>query len=269
MTKRPDQHPGSRPAPPAHPFEPRQGQGPLAGLDPRAKFLAALGFTLLVALSTDHASLLCGLLAGGLLLAFSGLNPRALLKRSLAVNLFVLFLWLFLPWQIAWNGGGLQLKGNPGWFEAALGVTLKVNAIFLVFNAFVAATRINDLLHALAHLKLPHKLVILFLLFHRYIFVIHGEYLRLLQAMKVRGFRPGSNLHTYKSLANLVGMLLVRSFERSERVYQAMLCRGFSGTFWLLDHFHWHRRDWVFCWLWLAVLCAIWLAPRALGNGIN
>ena len=48
-------------------------------------------------------------------------------------------------------------------------------------------------------------------------------------------------------LAWLVGVLVVRSIERSERVYQAMLCRGFAGTFWLLDHFVWRPADTLFC----------------------
>ncbi|MFP4657714.1 MAG: energy-coupling factor transporter transmembrane component T family protein, partial [Desulfonatronovibrionaceae bacterium] len=42
---------------------------------------------------------------------------------------------------------------------------------------------------------------------------------------------PGTNMRTYKTFAHIVGMILIRSFERAERVQQAMLCRGFSGRF--------------------------------------
>jgi cobalt/nickel transport system permease protein len=49
--------------------------------------------------------------------------------------------------------------------------------------------------------------------------------------MKIRGFAPRTNLHTYRSYAYLVGMLFVRAAARAERVHQAMRCRGFDGRF--------------------------------------
>ncbi|NIR17569.1 MAG: cobalt ECF transporter T component CbiQ, partial [Desulfobacterales bacterium] len=60
---------------------------------------------------------------------------------------------------------------------------------------------------------------------YRYIHVIYLEYVRLLNAMKVRCFHPRSDVHTYKAYAHLVGMMLLKSYDRSERVYGAMLCR--------------------------------------------
>jgi cobalt/nickel transport system permease protein len=67
--------------------------------------------------------------------------------------------------------------------------------------------------------------------------VLREEYLRLRGAMKVRGFRPGTNWHTYRSFGYLVGMMLVRAIERSERILGAMKCRGFSGRIYLLQNF--------------------------------
>jgi cobalt/nickel transport system permease protein len=61
--------------------------------------------------------------------------------------------------------------------------------------------------------------------------------------MKARAFRPAFSLHTYRSYANLVGMLLVRSVDRAERVHAAMLCRGYTGRFWFHDHFRFTRLD--------------------------
>ena len=62
-----------------------------------------------------------------------------------------------------------------------------------------------------------------------------------------RGFRPRLDRHTYRSLGYLVGMLLVRSFDRAERILAAMKCRGFQGHFFILDHFAFGRRDAAFC----------------------
>ena len=57
-------------------------------------------------------------------------------------------------------------------------------------------------------------------------------------------FGRAMNGHSYRSLGYLVGMLLVHSFDRSERVLAAMKCRGFCGRYYLLDHFAFvPRRD--------------------------
>ncbi len=77
--------------------------------------------------------------------------------------------------------------------------------------------------------------------------VLHREYLRLRAAMKARGFRPRLDRHTYRSFGYLVGMLLVRSLDRAERIAAAMKCRGFRGHFFMLDHFAFSRRDVSFC----------------------
>jgi cobalt/nickel transport system permease protein len=76
---------------------------------------------------------------------------------------------------------------------------------------------------------MPDKIVHLISFAYRYIHVIHTEYGRQLNAMKIRGFYPKSNLHTYKTYAYLVGMLLVKSYDRAKRVQAAMLCRGLIG----------------------------------------
>ena len=56
-------------------------------------------------------------------------------------------------------------------------------------------------------------------------------------------FEPSTSLRTYKTFANLVAMLLLKSYDRAERVYDAMLCRGFKGRYYVLDHFHLTGKD--------------------------
>ena len=73
--------------------------------------------------------------------------------------------------------------------------------------------------------------------------MIYLEYERLRNAMRVRGFKPKTNWHTYKSFAYLVGMLLVKSLDRAERIRKAMLCRGYHGRFYLLHHFELKESD--------------------------
>lgn len=61
--------------------------------------------------------------------------------------------------------------------------------------------------------------------------------------MKIRGFSPKTNLHTYRTYAYVVGMLLVKSYERARRVEAAMLCRGFDGRFYDLSEFSYKLSD--------------------------
>ena len=125
-----------------------------------------------------------------------------------------------------------------------MAIALKANAIAAATIVHLGTSGIFDLVHALVHLKVPRPLVGLFFFSYRYITVIHEEYSRLRASMRIRCFRPRMDWHGCRSLANLAGMLFVRSHDRSERIYQAMLLRGFSGTFWTLDHFHMHPSDW-------------------------
>lgn len=230
------------------------GHSPLHRLDPRAKLLAAGVLSVILAVSPVPGVWVTGLVLAICSVFIAQLPLGGVAKRLAAVNVFVAFLWLFLPWRLVWNpagGGVLGLAWNPGGLFMAWAITIKANAIVLFLMSLLSTSTVNQLFHALAHLKAPNKLVHLFLFFYRYLHVLHQEYHRLLGAMRVRGFTPRTNLHTYRSYANLVGMLLVKSFDRAERVYAAMRCRGFDGTLWLLDHFNWGRRENLF----MAICC--------------
>jgi cobalt/nickel transport system permease protein len=81
---------------------------------------------------------------------------------------------------------------------------------------------------------------------YRYLFVIEQEYQRLLRAVKIRGFVPRTSMHTYRTYAHIIGMLFVRAAARADRVYHAMLCRGFKGQFFCLQDFRVDRQGWLF-----------------------
>ena len=67
----------------------------------------------------------------------------------------------------------------------------------------------------------------IFLLFHRYAFILTDEAERTVRAVSLRAFGGGiMNIRTYVSL---VSQLLLRTLGRAERIYHAMLCRGFDG----------------------------------------
>lgn len=236
-------------------------------LDPRGKIVVAALFAVLVATTTTYATALAGLTLALLCLALARLPLRKVLVRLLMVNSFIFFLWLVLP---------LTYPGDPLWRLGPLSatrqglvftglITLKSNAIIIALIALVATIPVVTLGQALNQMKFPDKLSHLLLFTYRYIYVFEQEYHRLVQAMKIRGFRPRTNLHTYRSYAYLAAMLLVNSFDRAERVFQAMLCRGFHGNFYSLRTFSWQRCDRLFLAASLPALAGLlwleWLKP--------
>ncbi len=131
---------------------------------------------------------------------------------------------------------------HQGLAEALL-IAIKGNAIVLMITALLATMDVVRLGHALRSLKTPDKLAHLFLFTVRYIDLLEHEYQRLRTAMRTRCFCPRMNMHTYRTMAYLVAMLLVRSFERSGRIMAAMKLRGFQGRFYTIHPEHLTARD--------------------------
>ncbi len=217
-------------------------------LDPRGKIVVASLFSILVAVARTYEIALGGLVLALVYLALARLPLKKVMVRLLAVNSFIFFLWIVLPFTYpgteVWRWGPLGAT-REGLIFADL-ITLKSNAIIIALMALVATVPIVTLGQALHQLRLPDKLCHLLLFTYRYLYVFEDEYRLLVQAMKIRGFRPRTNLHTYRSYAYLAAMLLVRSLDRAERVFAAMRCRGFHGTFYSLKTFTWQRRDGIF-----------------------
>ncbi len=218
-------------------------------LDPRPRIIVTMAFSVLIAVSGDSGVLCAGLLAGLALVFLSRLPLGHMAKRIGRLNLFMCVLFLLVPatfpGRTAFKLATIRFSMEGIVWSAA--ITLKANAIVLVFISLMGTVEPMTLGHAFHHLRTPAKLAHLFMFTLRYLDLLHNEYQTLLRAMKARGFRPRMRLHTYRSYAYLVAMLLVRSLERSERVMAAMKCRGFKGEFHVIHHFRFHFRDAVFC----------------------
>ncbi len=208
-------------------------------LDPRIRVSLTVLYSFVVALSYRFSVLITALCLSLILIVMSRVRMRVVFKRMVMVNAMILLLWLVLPFTF--SGEALGRLGSfaiyrPGVVLAAQ-VTLKSNAILLAFIALIATMPLATFGQALHRLRVPEKIVQLLLMCYRYIFVIEEEYQRLMRAAKMRGFRPGTNMNTYRTFAHVIGMVFVRSAGRAERVHQAMRCRGFNGKFYSLQEF--------------------------------
>ncbi|OIN96859.1 MAG: cobalt ECF transporter T component CbiQ [Deltaproteobacteria bacterium CG1_02_45_11] len=225
-------------------------------LDSRVKIMVVFFFSVVMAASNRFVVLTLGLGTGLFLVLLARTPTDEIIRRLIPVNIFILFLWLFLPFicpgRLVFIMGPFSVT-YEGLLYASR-ISIKSNAIMLMLIALVASTPVFALGQAMHELKVPTKLVHLFVFTYRYLHVIHREYLRLLNSMKIRAFRPRTDWHTYKTFAYLVGMLLVRSFDRAQRVHNAMLCRGFRGNFYTLSEFSLKGKDVIFIVLMVVVI---------------
>jgi cobalt/nickel transport system permease protein len=142
---------------------------------------------------------------------------------------------------------------------------LSVQAAILL----TATTQFPDLMHALRHLKVPAILISIISFMYRYLFVLVDEALRLLRAREARSARlvndgkhGGTVLWRAKVAGSMVGQLFVRSFERSDKVYNAMLARGYRGQLLTMNPHVMTQPDWLFLGLGVLLIVALQLIGR-------
>lgn len=229
-------------------------RGLIGGRDPRARLLAALGIAL-ASVFIHHWMTGLLLLALGLALALLGGSLRRLIKRLLALEFMLLVLLISLPLQVPGEpliqvlGLGLSREG----LLLALIILCKVNGVALALFGLLSDMEPMHLGQALMRLGAPDKFAYLLILTLNQTHLIQQEYQRLVTAMRARGFAPGNNWHSWRSLAQLMGLLLVRSLDRSRRLDAAMRARGFQGRFHLLEPPGWQGADGLFLMLLLGL----------------
>ena len=217
-------------------------------IDPRFRVTAAIFYSFSVALCYEFPSIITALGFSLTALFLSGVRLQTVLKRLAIVNIFIFLFWIVLP--LTYPGNTIYSLGPVTVYLAgivlAAKITIKSNAILLVLISFMATMTFSTLGHSLSRLKVPEKLVFLLMITYRYIFVIALEYKKIIRSIKIRGFKPKTTLHTYKTFAYVIGMLLIRASERADRVYNAMRCRGFKGKYYSLTEFQADAKSWVF-----------------------
>ena len=249
--------------PKTHPNAPLP-KGSFGGLDPRTCILAATAAAFCFSF-VQHLPAALACLAMALALALAGRPYWPLMLRRLALaNLFIAFLWLTVPWSVP---GTVVMALGPVTITQeglllALMVSIKCNAILLSFLALASGLSLSAIGCALERLGAPVKLVYLFLFTCRYIHVIRGEWQKLQTATALRGFIPRTNLHSYRTIANILGLTVINSIDRSARIYEAMLLRGFDGRFLTVTNLQAKVRDGMFLALFLPTLTCLLLADR-------
>ncbi len=225
-----------------------QGGSLLHNRDPKAKIIAATALVIVTATTNSYLVAASALAFGITLVLLTNLPLRLVCKRLLVVNSFTFFLWITLPLTYGGNEY-IHIFSIPlsreGIMMAAL-ITLKTNGIVMSTIALLSTSTVAAIGGALERLRLPPHLCFILLFSYRYIFVIYQEYQRLVRAAKMRCFVPSTTIHTYRTFAYIFGMTLVKSWNRSTRIQQAMVLRGFDGRLIPLSQNRYTRTDTLF-----------------------
>ena len=247
------------------------GTSPVHRLDPRLKLLATLAFVLAVTTTPPHAwptfVLFTGLALGAIVATQIPLIEA--LKHSAIALPFAGMVALSLPFtragQAVWSGQvlGLTLTVTDEGLMLFAAVIVKSWLSVMVSGLLVATTRFPDLLSALRSLRVPAILTSTMSFMYRYLFVLTDEALRLQTARESRSAGSGRTVWwRAQVLGRMIGSLFIRSYERSERIYAAMLARGFAGEIRTLTRFTWHAYD---TWVGLGWLAAL-IGAAAVGQ---
>jgi cobalt/nickel transport system permease protein len=237
------------------PYRPRSS--PIHRLDGRVKFVLAVAYIFTAALLPTGAWLAYGSLFVLILLVeyLSDLGVGYVLKRSALAFPFVL---AALP--VIFSAPGQTLAHLPFGLHVSSSGLIRFASIALkswlsVQAAVVlaASTPFPDLLVAMRAVRLPRLLVALFGLMWRYLFVFADEVIRLTRARAARsgqsdlpGAKTGGNIAwRARVTGGMAGNLFLRAFERSDRIYMAMLARGYDGEVRTLPLPAVHRIHWL------------------------
>ena len=201
---------------------------PVHRLDARAKAVATLVFIGVVMSFPRYAiSSLTPLILYPVALVSLGRIPMRYLARKILIAApFALLIGVFNPLldrepvtaigSVAISGGWLSFGSIMFRFLLTVGAAL----------ALVACTGMNRLGAGLERLGVPRVFVVQLLFLHRYLFVVSDQAAKMKRSAAIRASGRPLRLRVYGSM---VGHLLIRSMDRAERVYRAMVARGFDG----------------------------------------
>jgi cobalt/nickel transport system permease protein len=198
----------------------------LKSIDGRCRLLSA-AFVIISVVTIRDVVLLSGAALVLLCVAAPG-EFSVTVRRLLPVNMMAVLLWLPL------------IAGfSP---QSALLYTLRINCAALAYMRFVTPMGISLIASSMSALKVPEKLVSLFVLTYRSIFLLYEGLAAALIAMRLR-LPENTALSQWRSLAAVFATTLTRAAFRSEKIRIAMLNRGFEGAFPVTVFFSWRLRD--------------------------
>lgn len=175
----------------------------------------------------------------------SGMTYTSVFLKSLYVLPFILLIGIANPIydkRPAFDVGDITV--TYGWLSF---LTILLRGLFAVQALLILISNSGfiGICNALNRLRVPKILVTQLLLLYRYMGLLLEEAFNIQRAISSRGY--GKSSFPLKMWVTMVGALLIRTTERSKRIHDAMLSRGFNGFIPLGRPQKWQFADTVFC----------------------
>ncbi len=231
---------------------------PIHRLHPAIKLLStAIYLVMVISFGNEQISgLIVFFFYPVLLMALGEIPLKSLLSRLLIALPFTIFAGisnLFVSREVVmYLGGAVITKGMITFVAILLKTLLSVSAVLIL----IATTSMNELLYGMLYFHIPTILVMQITMTFRYLGVLLGEVSVMYHAYILRA--PREKGIKLADMGPFLGQLIIRSFDRAERIYQAMKCRGFEGGF----HFSKRGKVPALQWTYLVILCGILLFLR-------
>ena len=219
---------------------------PIHRWDPRAKIASILILIFSVVMVESIRVALLGLALSLAVLLASRLPLRDVARRARWPVIFILPIFFILPFTV---GGDRTVAVSAvdlsldGLLLGSLILARGVSAVLLAYPLF-ATSPVNITVQALRGLRFPEVVLQIFLFTYRYLFLLSEEMKSIEKSLASKSFAKKTDLRTARVIGTALGMLFVRSYERSERIYRAMASRGYDGALPSTVKFEMKRGDW-------------------------
>lgn len=162
------------------------------------------------------------------------LNILKIFSRLKVVIPFIFLITIFIPLYVGetvlfdFSIGIRLIVYREGLYLASL-IFLRVFAALIVFMSFFSTLTYSEFIHALTKLKIPSILIGSLIIMLHYIPILAGSNSKILEAQEMRGKKITSYWQKLKTHAYIMGKSIIMNMERSEKLYESLKMRGFSG----------------------------------------
>jgi cobalt/nickel transport system permease protein len=222
-----------------------------------------------IVLLNDVKVLLIAFISTIIIVVISKIPLLFILKRFKWVALFVFAVLIMLPFSTPGDivSSYEFLSISKQGLLLAIMISLKAFSVMLLVFPMLSTMKFVTFIKTLEHFRLPNKLIQMIFFVYRYIFVVSNELQKTLRSVSSRNTGKKSCMLHRHILSNIIGMILVRSYERGERIRNAMLSRGYNGNMKTLHPFRMTKKDLIkFS---VAVMWALCLHMIALTNVLD
>jgi cobalt/nickel transport system permease protein len=235
----------------------RSGNSLIHQLDARVKLTLTIVYIVVASLTPMGAWLAYGMLFALAIVAtlVSGLGFALVQRRALVAIPFALAAITIIfttdgPVVFALSLGSWEIRATEPGLVRFTSIVIKSWLSVQIAVLLAGTTPFSELIAAMKSLHFPRILVAIVSFMWRYVFVLVDEVVRLRRARDARsavmsGFKGGGTISwRARVVGGMAGNLFLRSYARSERIYQAMAARGYRGDLRTLTMPLPHRMDW-------------------------